>query len=67
MLLVLQKSVFIENEAAQQCVTMRKRFSTIMATIWYNSFLQDVCSVENRKVPKLGSVSFHNPMVLNFS
>ena len=46
---------------------MRKRFSTIMATIWYNSFLQDVRSVENRKVPKLGSVSFHNPMVLNFS
>ena len=50
MLLVLQKSVFIENEAAQQCVTMRKRFSTIMATIWYKSFSQNVCPVENGNV-----------------
>ena len=50
MLLVLQKSVFIENEAAQQCVTMRKRFSTIMATIWYKSFWQNICPVENRNV-----------------
>ena len=40
MLLVLQKSVFIKNEAAQQCVTMRKHFSTIMATTWYKSFSQ---------------------------
>ena len=40
MLLVLQKGVFIENEASQQCVTMRKRFSTIMATIWFNSLLK---------------------------
>ena len=40
MLLVLQKDVFIENEASQQCVTMRKRFSTIMATIWFNSLLK---------------------------
>ena len=39
MLLVLQKRIFIENEAAQQWVTMRKCFSTIMAKIWYNSFL----------------------------
>ena len=38
MLLSLQKSDFIENETAQQCVTMRKRFSIIMATIWYKSF-----------------------------
>ena len=50
MLLVLQKSVFIENEAAQQCVTMRKRFSTIMATIWYKSFWQNISPVENRNV-----------------
>ena len=38
MLLVLEVSVFLENEAAQQCVTMRKRFGLIMATIWYKSF-----------------------------
>ena len=50
MLLVLQKSVFIENEAAQQCVTMRKCFRTIMATIWYKSFGQNICSIENRNV-----------------
>ena len=50
MLLVLQKSDFIENEAAQQCVTMRKNFSTILATIWYKSFWQNVCPVENRNV-----------------
>ena len=67
MLLVLQKSVFIENEAAQQCVTMRKRFRTIMATIWYKSFGQNICSIENRnvwphfKAPQLGNVSFHKP------
>ena len=34
-MLVLQKSDFIENDTVQQCVTMRKRFSTIMTTIWY--------------------------------
>ena len=50
MLLILQKSVFIENEAAQQCVTMQKRFSTIMATKWYKSFGQNTCPVENRNV-----------------
>ena len=50
MLLVLQKGVFIENEAAQQCVTMQKRFSTIMATIWYKSFWQNISPVENRNV-----------------
>ena len=50
MLLFLQKSVFIENEAAQQCVTMRKRFSSILATIWYKSFLQNICPVDNRNV-----------------
>ena len=50
MLLVLQKDVFIENEAAQQCVTMRKRFSTIMAVIWYTRFWQNICSVESRNV-----------------
>ena len=38
MLLVLQKNVFIENKAAQQWVTMRKRFSTTMATIWNKTF-----------------------------
>ena len=32
------KSVFIENEAALQCVTMRKRFQLIMATIWFTIF-----------------------------
>ena len=37
MLLVLQKNVFVENEAAQQSVTMQKRFSTTMATIWYKA------------------------------
>ena len=37
-MLVLQKSVFIENGAEQQCVTMQKRFSTIMATILSKSF-----------------------------
>ena len=35
-MLVLQKSVFIEIEVAQQCVTMRKRFSPIMATPFFN-------------------------------
>ena len=50
MLLVLQKSDFIENETAQQCVTMRKRFSTIMATICYKSFSQNICPVENKNV-----------------
>ena len=49
MLLVLQKGVFIENEASQQCVTMRKRFSTIMATIWYNSFLTKYLSCREQK------------------
>ena len=38
MLLVLQKNVFKENEAAQQCVILRKRFRTIMAAIWYKRF-----------------------------
>ena len=38
MLLVLQESVFVENGAEQQCVTMQKRFSTIMATILSKSF-----------------------------
>ena len=49
-MLVLQKSVFIENEAAQQCVTMRKSFNIIMATIWYKSFRQNICPAENRNV-----------------
>ena len=49
-MLVLQKRVFIENEAAQQCVTMRKYFSTIMATVSYKSFSQYVCPVENGNV-----------------
>ena len=38
MLLGLQKSDFIENETAEQCVTMRKFFGTIVTTIWYYSF-----------------------------
>ena len=38
MLLVLQKSVFMGNEAAYQCVTMRKRFRPLMATKWNKSF-----------------------------
>ena len=50
MLLVLQKSIFIENEAEQQFITMRNRFSTIMATIWYKGFLQNICPVENKNV-----------------
>ena len=50
MWLVLQKSVFIENEAAQQCATMQKCFSTIMGTIWYKRFRQNICSVENKNV-----------------
>ena len=29
--------IFVENEAAQQSVTMQKRFSTTMATIWYKA------------------------------
>ena len=39
------KSVFIENEAALQCVTMRKRFQLIMATIWFTIFWQNICLV----------------------
>ena len=39
------KSIFIENEAAQQCVTMWKYFSTIMAAIWYKSFSPNICPV----------------------
>ena len=50
MLLDLQKSVLIENEAAQQCVTMWKYFSTIMTTTWYKSFLQNICNVESGNV-----------------
>ena len=50
MLLVLQKSVFIENEAAQRWVTMRKRLGTIMATIWCKRFRQNICPVKNRNV-----------------
>ena len=38
MLLVLQKSVFIEKKAAQQCVTMRERIRPLMATIWIEAF-----------------------------
>ena len=50
MLLVLQKDFLIENKAVQQYVSMRKRFSTIMATIWYKSFWQNIYPVENRNV-----------------
>ena len=45
-----KKSVFIVNEASQHCVTMWKRFSTIMATIWYERFWQNICPVENRNL-----------------
>ena len=33
MLLVLHKMVFLENEAGQQCVTMRKQARAFVATI----------------------------------
>ena len=56
MLLVLQKDVFIENEASQQCVTMRKRFSTIMATIWFNSLLKYLSCRKLKCVTPLQSV-----------
>ena len=39
MLAVSQKHIFIENEIAQVCVTMRKRSSTITGTMEYKMFL----------------------------
>ena len=32
------KLVFIENEAAQLCVSTRNRFTLILATIWHKRF-----------------------------
>ena len=50
MLLVLPKKSFCRERAAQQCVTLPKRFSTMMATIWYKIFRQNICPVGNRNV-----------------
>ena len=48
MLLVLQKSTFIEKWGS---ATMRNYAETlIMAAIWYKSFWQNICPIENRNL-----------------
>ena len=48
MLLVSQKLVFIDNEAVELCVTVRKRFTPSLATVWHKFFGQGVCLKENK-------------------
>ena len=73
MLLISQKLVLIENEAAEPCVTMWKRFTPTLATVWHKRFWQHIYLIKNKNCdPSLRSAitqkrDVSNPMFLYFS
>ena len=48
MLLVSLKHVFIKNEVAWPCVTMRKRSSAMTGLMWYKRVFYRYHNVENK-------------------
>ena len=73
MLLLSPELVFIENEAASLCVSMWKRSTPTLATIWHKYLWQDICLIENRNcnLPLQSVITrkrdVPNPMFLYFS
>ena len=60
MLLVSEKLVLIETEAVELWVTMWKRFTPTLATVWHKIFWQDACLIENKKLWPLSSKRYNS-------
>ena len=71
LLSVSQELVFIENKTTYKielCVTMWKRFTPTLATVWHKMFWQDSCLTENRNFgPSLESIITWKRDVLNLT